>query len=41
MGLRNEQSKSGKNRLFSLVVGNVQKALTGKDKGDFQDGEVI
>lgn len=40
MGLRNEHNKSGKSRLFSLVVGNVQKALMGKDNGEVPDGEV-
>lgn len=39
MGLRNEQNKAGKSRLFSLV-GNVQKALMGKDTGEIPDNEV-
>ena len=40
MGLRNEQSKTGPNRLFNLIAGNVQKAFMGKDNGEVPDGEV-
>lgn len=31
MGIKNEQTKTGKNRLLSFVVGNVQKAINGKE----------
>lgn len=40
MGLRNEQQKSGKNRIVDILFGNVTKAIKGKETGESTDTEV-